>query len=229
VATPEQEEQVRRALAAAAGADDADRGSDRVPDDVAHRLDSVLADLVAQRSPRPEGHDELAERRRRRWPQVLVAAATIAVIVVGGGAVALRGMHGSGGSADSSAAGGAAEQSAPRAPQSGGKALAGGAAPGTPDLHRATLRRDLQAVVAGGALDDRARAAVPSPTTPSAKAAEPCPAPALPSGAEAVAVRLDGAPAVLVLGPVRDGTRAARVYSCDDTSAPVATTRVRAP
>ena len=229
MATPEQEEQVRRALAAAARADDAERGSDRMPDEVAHRLDDVLAELVAHRSPR-ESPDELSQRRRRRWPQLLVAAATVAVIAAAGGAVALRGTQGSGGSAaDSSAAGGSAEQAAPSAPPSGGQALAGGAASGPPALHLATLRRDLQGVVDGGLVADRARAAVPSPAAPSAKSVDTCPAPAQAKGVEAVDVLLDGKPAVLVLGPVRDGTRAARVYSCGDTRTPVATTHVRAP
>ena len=48
--TPEQEEQVRRALAAA-GRDGAAEEDRSVPPDVAARLDRVLAELVQDRSP----------------------------------------------------------------------------------------------------------------------------------------------------------------------------------
>lgn len=91
----QQEEQVRRLLAASSRA-----GDDRMPDDVADRLDSALADLVAARSgagadrPREEeagpvpadevtGAAELRPLHRRRWPQLLAAAAAVSVLGVG--------------------------------------------------------------------------------------------------------------------------------------------------
>jgi hypothetical protein len=64
--TPEQEEQVRRALVAAARAEDE---HPPLPADVADRLDTVLDELLAPRTTAaaPSGDDELARRRRRRW------------------------------------------------------------------------------------------------------------------------------------------------------------------
>jgi len=108
--TPEQEEQVRRALASAGPAP-------QLPPEVAARLDATLAGLVAGRSDAPDAVpdaeavagpvaaplDELEQRRRRRWPRVLVAAAGVAVLAYGGGVV-LEGLQVSGGDAASTAA-----------------------------------------------------------------------------------------------------------------------------
>ncbi len=117
--TPEQEEQVRRALRAAAQADD----PGRMPPEVANRLDEVLADLAGPKG-QPKEHvgaaaDELAARRKRRWPNVVVAAAAVAVIVAVGGAVATGGFGTLGGGGDSTSAEKAASSDA------------GGAAPST--------------------------------------------------------------------------------------------------
>jgi hypothetical protein len=169
--TPEQEERVRRALAEAAAADRPEDGTDApVPADVADRLDTVLAGLVAERAagrPLPtresgSGHsppgDELAARRARRWPQVLVAAAVVAVLALTGGVVALRGLGG--GQADSTAAGassaedaggGSADKAAPESAGSpGGSGSEAFVAVPPPELSSGTLRRDVQRVVAGG-------------------------------------------------------------------------------
>jgi hypothetical protein len=101
--TPEQEEQVRRALAALADSD----AVGPMPPEVARRLDGVLADLVAEDATGGERKDELEERRRRRWPKVLVAAAAVAV-VAGGTATVLDRGTGADDKASSSQAGGAA-------------------------------------------------------------------------------------------------------------------------
>ena len=108
--TPEQEEQVRRALAAAARAEDAETPA-TMPPAVAARLDGVLAELVQSRSttqaasPAPgRGPDELAAHRARRRLNVLVAAAALAVIAAAGGAVVTGGLGGAGGSSDGGAA-----------------------------------------------------------------------------------------------------------------------------
>jgi hypothetical protein len=168
--TPEQEERVRRALAEAAAADRPEEGTDApLPAEVADRLDTVLAGLVAERAGRPlptresgSGHsppgDELAARRARRWPQVLVAAAVVAVLALTGGVVALRGLGG--GEADSTAAGassaedaggGSADQAAPESPESpGGSGSEAFVAVPPPELSSGSLRRDVQRVVAGG-------------------------------------------------------------------------------
>src|SRR4051794_6668257 len=81
--TPDQEEEVRRALAAAAN----DRTP--LPPDVAGRLDDVLADLVAarQREPLGEGTGATDERGSRRWSRVLVAAAVVCLVALGSLAV----------------------------------------------------------------------------------------------------------------------------------------------
>jgi hypothetical protein len=107
--TPEQEEQVRRALASLAASEPVEP----MPAEVARRLDGVLADLAADRTAGPaterpsaptparttgptgdERRDELEERRSRRWPKVLVAAAAVAVVAGGTATVLDRGSGG---------------------------------------------------------------------------------------------------------------------------------------
>lgn len=243
--TPEQEEQVRRALAATARAEDAD-GSPTIPPDVADRLDGVLAELVGGRAARdggptvPAGSDELAARRARRWPNVLVAAAAVAVIVAAGGAVAIRGL-GSGADSQSTASSDAGggdtnqEQTAPEAGtasspspssssgDSDSKAL--GAVP-VPRLRSATLAQDVAALADSGPAGDltSGRADDPGAATDSAG----CATPRAPKGADVVAVRLDGRRATLVIDPAEGGTREARVYSCADPASSVARTSVPA-
>jgi hypothetical protein len=106
--TPEQEEQVRRALGAAAHPGAAARPDPPMPPDVVDRLDTVLAELVAPRvaasepagqtvnqttgQPADQTADELAVRRRRRWPNALVAAATVAGITLAGVAIGTGGL-----------------------------------------------------------------------------------------------------------------------------------------
>jgi len=103
--TPAQEDVVRRHLADA-------RHTEPIPDDVADRLDAVLAGLRADTSEKTSpavaaGRDEdelhapvidLAARRRRRFTQGLVAAAF--VVVAGVGATQLGLPSGGDGSAD---------------------------------------------------------------------------------------------------------------------------------
>jgi hypothetical protein len=104
------QEQVRRLLAAA-GSSPPD-----TPEDVATRLDDVLAGLVAERAASsdpaaatdpgptdPADHPAAGEEpgtvvpletRRRRWPQLLVAAAAASVVALGVGNLALDGGQG---------------------------------------------------------------------------------------------------------------------------------------
>lgn len=233
--TPEQEEQVRRALAAVARAEDGPE-TQGLPPDVADRLDDVLHELVAGRTGRsapsaaagtaadaPATPDELAARRRRRWQHALVAAAAVAVIAAAGGAVATRGFGGGGGAERSSAGGASSDRMA-----SGSAGIAPPTASGStpergsgkasalrvPPLSSRTLARDVRRVVAAGP----ARYLAPNglrdvPTLPRPDSAR-CGRPDAPRGADLVAVRLDGQPATLALAPVRNGTRVARVYSC---------------
>lgn len=230
--TPEQEEQVRRALGAVARAEDGPE-TQGLPPDVAERLDDVLHELVTERAGRSDrptvpgpaaGADELAARRHRRWPTVLVAAAAVAVIAAAGGAVATRGF---GGGAESSSAG-----SSPDLVASGSAGIAApsGATPGpVPTLSSRTLARDIRNVAATGlrsfmAPHDRGR---DLPTLPRPDHVR-CGRPVMPRGADVVAVRLDGQPATLVLAPATGGTRVARVYSCAVPPALVRTLYVRA-
>jgi hypothetical protein len=226
--TPEQEEQVRRALAGLGRDDPA--GPPRMPPDVAARLDGVLAELAASRD-RP---DELAARRRRRWPHVMVAAAA-AVVVVGGLTGVLRGMTttGSSGSASSASSG--------RGPAAGAARTAGGSSAGSstaapdgspvggalavPELHTATIDRDVRRVVRAPTAAARQPLRAQEPRSP---ALAGCTVSAARAHDQLVAVRLDGRRAVLLLSPVRDGSRTARVYACTDPDHPVTTTTVPA-
>lgn len=225
--TPEQEEQVRAALAAA-GPDE----PTPMPPEVVARLEGILDELVeprvtAQAQTQAQDGDPgpatgtLARRRRRRWPDVLVAAAAVVVIAGAGAAVVTRGF-GIGTSPMSGSASSSRAESAPGA--------AGGAVPGpsahalagngsaVPRLHTASLSADLRRLAAagllGGPADTRGRVG--------------CARPVLRGGERPVAVRLDGRRATLVIGPVADGVREARVYSCGDAGTPVARASVPA-
>ncbi|HET9760550.1 MAG TPA: hypothetical protein VFP51_12425 [Nocardioidaceae bacterium] len=229
--TPEQEEQVRRALGAVARAEDGPetRG---LPPDVAERLDDVLHELVTERagrSARPTvpgpaaGADELAARRHRRWPTVLVAAAAVAVIAAAGGAVATRGF---GGGAESSSAGSSSDLVASGSP--GTAAPSGAAAGSVLPLSSRTLARDIRNVAATGlrsfmAPRDRGRDLATLPRPDHVR----CGRPDTPRGADVVAVYLDGLPGTLVLTPATGGPRVARVYSCAVPPALVSTLSVR--
>ena len=239
--TPEQEEQVRRALGAVARAED---GPERqgIPHDVADRLDEVLHELVAGRSargatlPAAVGQDELAARRHRRWPNVLVAAAAVAAIAAAGGAVVTGGygLGGRGDSGASSASGSAAGKVTPKENERGftGPGPSAGPSDGKaidkiPQLFLRTLKRDLEAVVAAG---PEARLTPPNDgrrfTSPRHPAGGLCTRPALPKRAEMVDVLLDRVPATLLISPVKDGARVARVYSCVNAAPLTPTIRV---
>jgi hypothetical protein len=241
--TPEQEEQVRRALAAAAraedqqagdthptdthGADTGDRRDPPLPADVADRLDTVLEELLAPRvtAATPSGADELARRRRRRWPNGLVAAAALCAIALAGGAVATGGFglaNGSG--SDSQTAAGTASQDSAAdsaAPEPGSATRSDGprelAATGSsPTFRTDTLNADLQRLV------DQ-----PGPVPTGEQPSWRCVPPPLSTGEQLLGVRIDGARSSLVLGAPADGQRSARFYSCADPSVLVATTTVR--
>lgn len=231
--TPEQEEQVRRALGAVARAED---GPERqgIPHDVADRLDEVLHELVAGRSargttlPAAVGQDELAARRHRRWPNVLVAAAAVAAIAAAGGAVATHGfgLGGQGDSEASSASGSADDKVAPKDNERGltGPSPSAGPSDGesvleVPSLSSKTLERDIERVVAKGPDaylspgNDGRRFTAPRHAT-----GVPCTRPAVPRGAKSVDVRLNGEAATLLIISVKDGAHVARVYSCVNAS-----------
>lgn len=253
--TPEQEEQVRRALASASPAG-------AMPPEVAARLDAALADLVAGRSTEdhtdPTGESEagtagdpatevapvvsLQERRRRRWPRVLVAAASVTVIAYGVG-VALDGLQVSGG-ANSTAARDETFAGAGADSADGGSEAAPEDAPTglVHDRNGAKVQAD-KLLVPGTVrlrtetLDRDVRRLVrdvaPDARTPSHQQSRSlagflaaCQQPALDRGDRIAAVRLDGRRATLVVREAIDGTREAQIYACGDASKLLGATRL---
>jgi hypothetical protein len=220
----EDEELVRRLLGAS--------GSEPtvVPEDVATRLDDVLAGLVADRAEQRPVVTPIAERRRRRWPNVLVAAAVLSVVAIGVGTLTRLG---AGSAGDNASAGVAAD-----APAQAEKAPAGGADSGAaaarplPDLHRDSLRTDVRRVAAH---EDRRTATLTDNALRRKDAAEGdrrspgCAVPETSVGDRLVPVRLDGERSTLVLRKEAHGTREAQVYACDDAQRVVVQTSVPAP
>lgn len=225
--SPEDEETVRRLLAAA-------RGPASMPDDVASRLDDVLAGLQAERGGTAAGVPTVAGRRARRWPKVLVAAAAVAVIGVGVGNV-MENTSGGGEAASSSKAGAQRDQAEVAPPGSDdsvtrekpeANALLGSAPTKTlPRIRTGSATVDAQRIydlglaapAYGSDKDTQGRTAV-------AACALPDPAP----GERMVAVRFDGRRATVLFRATEDGRREAQVYSCDDSESPVLVTTVDA-
>jgi len=166
-----------------------------------------------------------------------VAAAAVAVIAAAGGAVATRGFGGGqSGSAASSTDRVASESAGIAAPRPASSPPAtslrgSGKAAAVPlwQLSSRTFARDVRRVVAAGpgahpAPQGTVRdlPVLPRPDD------VPCGSPNVPRSAELVAVRLDGKPATLVVGPVKNGRRVAQVYSCDQPPVSLRTIRVPA-
>lgn len=245
----DEQEQVRRLLAAAAGPDPE---HEQMPDDVAGRLDDVLAGLVSERAdapvtateegvaedPVPEdevtGVTELASRRRRRWPQLLLAAAAVSVIALGVGIDDLTGGQG-----DSS--------TSAEAPSMATQDDAGGGAGAAPERLEARSSedagadRDLLTPLPEAASDlprlrtGSLRADVQRVADFSLTAAQSeglrrsgCVRPDTGAGDEWIPVRLDGESAVLVLRAPAGGRRTAEVFTCDDGDTPAASTTIEA-
>ena len=201
--TPEEDARIRSLLASA-------RASEQVPDDVAARLDSVLADLAAERD---DGQaDEQADvdhaaGSRPRWRRGrIVLAAAVGVGVISLAAVNLPHLsdrlQGGGGSSDKAAS------------TTEGKSGSGADQPslGTPgqtsELSTDTFRRDVRLLLAelasGGCLA--------SPEAGVVRSRE---------------VLLDGKLALLEVFGVRDGARVVRAVSCDGKQT-LASTRIPA-
>lgn len=249
---PEDDAVVRRLLGSL------DDESARMPDDVAARLDGVLADLVAERATATPDEDndgegsgpaapgapvtDLGERRRSRWPKVLVAAAAVSVLGLGIGNVMsdsemLAGSDGevattadeSGGDA------GGRSQGEPRAPE-GARDLSEDAG-GRARLQSASLSADAQR------LADSALVEAPRGLSSDEEAApredggdamdgdvplSDCDLPQTGQGDHLVAVRLDGRPATLVFRKAEAGERQTDVYACEDATDLLAETVVLA-
>jgi len=241
----EQHDELSRLLAAAGGP------PPELPHDVAERLDDVLAGLVADREAGPvpadevTGVTELAPRRRRRWPQLLVAAAAVSVLGIGLGNIVQPGQQ----EAMTADSAGSVEEE-PRAAQrenevEGSAPLESGSDPQTTSERRAPKDQDGRELT--GALDRRATPprlqseslavdvqriedfgfAVPVADT-RRQWADACVRPETDADAEWLPVRLDGEPAVLVLGAPADGRRTAEVFTCDEGDRPAVSTTVDA-
>jgi len=231
--TPAQAEAVRRLLAGA-------RHDDGIPDDVAARLDAVIADLAAQRGEAPATSEPTREAdviplRRRRWPQVLVAAA--AVTVFGFGTVQIVGNSAN----DDDAGGGAtAERDAPAAvtdgrddnePEAGppesaplpsGDALSQNLSmlsqqslsrlgiEGLSVLRRGTLDSDLKEL-----LPTEAQTRTDAPRDLAAYAARGCGPYYTVSGGETFAASYRRHVALVLFHPALDGARLVEIYDCE--------------
>ena len=196
----EGDERIRALLAESGSA----RRSERMPEEVAARLDQTLADLVAER----EAAGSVVPLRRRWAPRLAVAAA--AVIVLGGGGVVASslGAFDQTGQADSATSGSAAAERDT-------SALAE-----TPSLASGAFGREVAALLEES----------PAPLRPDARqeagdsAASACAGPGGRAGADRRAVRLDGEPAVLLVHPRRGDRRLVEAWTCDGARRLAATT-----
>jgi hypothetical protein len=219
---PDEIAEVRRLLAEA-------RHTEPMPDDVAARMDDVLVGLsrtqpVAQPIAQPIAQPvaevvPLASRRRRKTAAALVAAAAV---VVGAVLVASHLPHsGSSSSGVAASAGGAPSgstqghdsQSVPG--RTTGKSPAPSAASPTTVVRPGHFRADARAAqtrLRGGyqALE----------STPSCAG--------VPSAGRVVPAEYRNAPAALVFGPVREGTRVVELYACG-SSQPLRKVTLRTP
>lgn len=215
------EEQARvRGLLASVGAQ-----PESTPTDVVARLDDVLADLVAGRSASVVSlHERSAqERRRRRWPRTLMAAAAV---LAGGYSVGTVAFSGSDDAGDASVAADSAVDRPSESSESSessegeGRQLTGTAAPGRMTAELAEQLLPVGRVTLGSsslAADVAAVLRRGENGTSGGTAggfSEGCVPRALGSGDTWTTARYDGRPAVLVVGPERDGTVVATVYGC---------------
>jgi hypothetical protein len=235
--TPVDEESVRRLLLAASG-------PVPTPDDVAARLDDVLAGLQAERDGSAAAPvTDLAAHRRRSWPKVLVAAAAVVVVGVGIGNISDN-SGGGGGDAATSARVDAAEGGRAAAPEAGEAEIAPPAEDSDATSERDTLlgtvptsalpriRTDSATLDAQRILDlALGRVATDEQVAPQDQSrVRACDIPAVSRGETLVAVRLEGRRASLLFGKEdAEGSREAQVYSCNDSESPVLVTDVKGP
>jgi hypothetical protein len=222
---PGQEQRLRALLAELSSG--IDHEADLLPPEVANRLDDTLAGLVAEREAAKISEEHTATGRvvplRPRW-MPRVAAAAAAVIVLGLGALtwANLGHLGDGVHATSTDAGAGSAQSeqAPKAE----------AVPEpTPVLHAATFARDVRAlpVLTFGTRGPARVHGELSGTSSGRAPASPsvaCSGPPVTDGSTVTLVKLDAAPAALVVHPARKGRSLVEAWSCDGTRRLASTT-----
>ena len=223
--SPEEDARIRSLLSSA-------RASEQVPDDVAARLDSVLADLAADRDAERTDADHAAGSRRPRWRRGrVVLAAAVGVGVLGLAAVNLPqlsgGFQGTGdGSSDKSS--GRAATATEGKSGSGADEPSASAPEATSRLSTDTFRRDVRRMLAAGA-DTRqlAPSSGTSGRTGDELASGACAASPEPGVVRSSEVLLDGKLALLEVFAARDGARVVRVVSCDGVQT-LASTRIPA-
>lgn len=187
---------VRRLLADA-------RHEQPMPDDVAARLDAVLADLRTEDVAPPVVDLAAARRRRTRLRNGLVAAAAVVLVGFGVSQVDLSGM-----SAGESDAGGAADSSVAREDAAAAPS-ATAALPSVVRLSSARLEQQVRRLVG---TTDPLLLADPAGQAGTTSSAPECPVPT--AGGVPLTATYDGEPAVLVLQPPAGGVRVADVYLC---------------
>jgi hypothetical protein len=232
------QEQRLRALLAELGSG-TDHEADKLPPEIANRLDDTLAGLVAEREAEKISEEHTATGKvvplRPRW-MPRVAAAAAAVIVLGLGALtwANLGHLGDGVNATSSDAGAGSAQSeqAPTASSPGGVTSSGKAARApepTPVLRAATFPQDVRALlVHTPSLRSPTRLhgelSGTSPGKAPASLSLACSGPPVKDGSNVTLVRLDATPAALVVHPARKGRSLVEAWSCDGTRRLASTT-----
>lgn len=217
------------------------RVDEPMPADVASRLDDVLAGLAS--APAPVA--PVIPLRRRMAPKLLTAAAAFALVAgVGIGLQQVLTQAANDSLSSGAGDGGAAEAesapapAAPRVTNQDGQSLSGTSQLADRLLERSRLDTDLRAAAReltsfdearnGTTLDSGGAVPTPAPEAPaspfSAKAGESCPEPALAAqpGALSEVVLLDGAAALLVVGPGKEGRHVVELWSCGTQDALVA-------
>jgi hypothetical protein len=197
-----------------------------IPDEVVARLDTTLERLVAARS---QETNVVALRPRRRWASALVAAATVSVVGVGVGAIwqqSERGTTASDAAVDTARNGQEFEALDSASPLASGPLASprtdSGDAPGSsgyvtelgssvPAFTGAGFPGEVRAWLQGGVAEsaDRDRLQCAAPDSDSSTA----------SGS-VYAATYEGADAVVVVGPVRNGEQRVEIFRCggDDTA-----------
>lgn len=207
-----QQDWVRRVLAAAGT-----EPSEHLPEEVASRLDAVLSRLEAGKSPEHAETTRL-DSRRKRWPGVLVAAAAVSVLGLGLGNLV------AGPDAEQSTTAGVAED---RTAPEGGDSDAGDATSDSTGLRESDGPARLRSSSLAADLQRIAELSLARPVEESGGTWEgACVQPAADPGDAWLSVRLDGAPAVLVLRSPAGGRRTADIFTCDDDTTPVVSTTI---
>jgi hypothetical protein len=233
--SPEQEHEIRTALASA-------RLTGSTPEDVATRLDSVLADLVTERD-EPRQAAPAQRAGRGRWLLLAAAASVAAVVALGIPALRSTGSH-----VNTAAGNSDASQSSPRNLASGASTPGSGtqgterdpaAAPAPVRLESRSFRSGVRLLLAtdhslglsprsgshqpGSALSGAAR------SQGSDSGQQACTARTPPPGVTRQRqVLLDGSPALLEVFRAQRGTQLVRAVTCDGIET-LASTRIPAP